>query len=55
MKVVIFEPLLLVTIGRTQANATALVSDKGYGTQPLVSLRWHDPFFDGSYGFTPEC
>ena len=54
VKVVVFEPFLLVAIGRAQADAIAFKAHESDGPKPLVSLRRLDPFFDRSYGFAPE-
>jgi hypothetical protein len=35
-------------------NATAFEAHHLDGPQPLVTLRWLDPLFDRSYGFTPK-
>ena len=54
VQVVVFEPFLLVTIGRSQMNATTFETHHLDGTQPLVALRWFDPLFNRSYGFAPK-
>jgi len=54
-KVVVFEPFFLVSIRCAQPDSASFNSDAGDRTQPLVPLRRLDPFFDGSYGFAPEC